>query len=202
MPNIQLSSEVLRFVGRVREQPARAVDPDELERLERWARSDMSDAAVAQLSPTARLTWLSRVQLPVAQDESVEDTIETFGRPVEIVGFFPSLLALSDDTLPPIEAIDVSISSTKGDTRFLTSANQTAQNPLVQPQYATLASQSATIANRLIRWRVGEDSGGQALLSLKHRWNVSSAVRTALGWSDIQISVDIFYRLLTDDERR
>lgn len=201
--SVSLSSAMLRHISRVRSNPALAVAPEELAELERMCRDDLDGAAVAELSPTAPFTWTTRAQLITSEEESQADMIQTFGVPVEIVGFFPSLIAIEGDpkVLPPLAAIDVEISRTKGDRRNITSGNTAADNAaanLVRPTYSSLASVSSTIANRLVRWRIRES---QALLSFRFRWVPNATIRTAMAYSNVIVSLELIYRLLSEDER-
>lgn len=197
----QLSTAVLRFLGEVRGNPALAVDPGRLAELERWAAQDLGSSSVATSAPVATLTWLVRAVLLRANDASAVVQIETFGRPVEIVGFLPSVLPITagNDVVPPIHAFDVNVSRTAGDKRNITSGNQTVEQPNVRQDFSGLDALSATVGNRLISWRIPE---AQTNLSIQFRWALDAAIRTALDYADVQITLNIFYKLLTDDERR
>lgn len=199
-----LSAEVLQFVGRARANPANAVAPEQLDSLLAAARADLSDTRVALMSPPAPLTLMSRVVLATTEDYSRVDTVQTFGRPVEIVGLYPEILNLGDETetnQPPMAALDVAVSRTKGQTNYITATNQTATaaQPEASPNFVSLSSVSSVIANRTLTYRI-EDP--QALLSFQYRWSVDAAVRASKLWANVQISMNIFYRLLTDDLRR
>jgi hypothetical protein len=199
---VELSSAVLRHLARVRENPARAVDPGEIEELERYAREDASDRFLARMAPEANYTWLSRVELDTSADESDIDTIDDFGCRVEVLGLFPTVLALeaSPKVLPPIEAFDVQIAVDRGARELRTAANSPVTGGQQRPQFAPLASVSSTIANRIMRLTLGLD-GTVSTISFTYRWAVSSAVRTALSWSNVQLSMGVFYEP-TGDPRR
>lgn len=199
--DVQLASAVLRYLGEIRSNPALAVDPGRLAELERWASQEMGHNAIATSAPMAPLTWTLRTQLLATADESAVVELDTFGRPVEIVGFLPSVLALQADPAvePPLKAFDVNISRTQGDTRNITSGNQTAENPAQQPLFSGLDAVSMTVGNRLIALKIREP---RANLSFQWRWAIDAAARAALGYSNVQITMNIAYMLLTDDERR
>jgi hypothetical protein len=186
----------------VRENPARAVSPDELEELERFAREDRTRSFVARMSPEAPYTWMSRVQLDTVNDESDIDTIDDFGTPVTVVGLVPTILKLeAAKTLPPIEAIDVQISVDRGNREFITAANSPVSGGQERPQFASLVSVSAIIANRLLDLDLGLNDQVPTL-SFVYRWTVDAATRTALGWSNVQISQGVLYRLTDRTTRR
>jgi len=200
---IELESGVLRYLARVRENPARAVAPEELEELERYVREDRRRNYVARMSPVAKYTWTSRVQLDTSEDQSDIDTIDDFGCPVTIVGLLPLILALeaSPDSptpgskvLPPIEAFDVQITLDRGAKELRTAANSPVSGGQERPQFAPLASVSAVIANRLLDQDIGRNEQ-LSNIAFAYRWTVPSSVRTALGWSNVQISMGVMYEL-------
>lgn len=198
---VELSSAVLRHIARVQENPARAVDPSEIEELARYAREDASDRFLARMAPEANYTWLSRVELDTSSDESDIDTIDDFGCRVEVLGLFPSVLALeSGKTLPPIDAFDVQIAVDRGAREFRTAANSPVTGGQQRPQFAPLASVSATVANRVMRLVLGLN-GSVSTISFTYRWAVSSAVRTALNWSNVQLSIGVYYEPVGDPRR-
>jgi len=172
-----------------------------MEELERFAREDASDRFLARMSPEANYTWLSRVELDTSADESDIDTIDDFGCRVEVVGLFPSLLALeANKTLPPIAAIDVQIAVDRGARELRTAANSPVTGGQQLPQFAPLGAVSSEIANRIMRLTLGLD-GTVSTISFTYRWTVSAAVRTALNWSNVQVSMGVFYEP-TGDPRR
>lgn len=198
---VTLSSAVQRFISRARENPARAVAPDELETLEQYLRDDRTDDFVARMAPEAPYTWTSRVELLTSADESQFDEIDNFGSPVTVIGLVPLILALeSGKTAPPIEAIDVQINVDAGARNFITAANTQPNSNQPRPQFAPLASVSALVANRLIRIDLGLNDQ-VAAMGFTYRWAVSSAVRTALNYSNVQVSMGVIYRLRTNSER-
>jgi len=199
---LELSSAVLRHLSRVRENPARAVSPEELEDLERHARADASDRFLALMSPEANYTWLSRVELDTASDESDIDTIDDFGCPVEILGLFPIIIPLeiAPLVLPPIGAIDVQIAVHRGGKEFRTAANSPVTGGMQRPQFSPLAAVSSAIANRIMRLQLGLNVS-VSTISFVYRWTISAALRATLGYSNVQISMGIFYEP-TGDPRR
>lgn len=199
--SLRLSTAVIEHLARVRENPASAVDPAQLEVLERLVRQDLDDYSVALNSPIANFTWMSRVALPSASDESNVDTIEDFGEPVEIVGLFPLILQLTDGGTTPIEAIDVQITTDTGRKEFVTAANTPVSGAQQRPQYSPLVAVSAAIANRSICLRLGEENT-KPTMAFQYRWAVDSATRTTLGYGDVLVSVGVFYRLMRRYSRR
>jgi hypothetical protein len=199
---MELASAVLRHLARVQENPARAVDPAELEELQRHAREDMSDRFLAKMAPEANYTWLSRVELDTGADESDIDTIDDFGCRVEVVGLFPQVLAIEagGKVVPPIEAFDVQIAVDRGARELRTAANSPVSGGQQRPQFSPLAAVSSTIANRVMRLTLGLE-GTVSTISFTYRWTVSSAVRSAMNWSNVQLSMGVFYEPIGDPRR-
>ncbi len=214
---INLATAVMRHINRVHDNPATAVDPNELDELRRYAWEDLQDCYVAQTSPVAKYSFMSRLLLDPAADESDTDTIDSLGEPIEIVGFDVQLLQLSVPTINeqpdppitsgiipqsfagrvPIEAVDVQITRTKGGRDVLTAANQQPKFGQPAPLFVPLKSVSATIGNRLLRWRIDTDD---ALISFKYRWAVSAAFRELLGYTPILVSTTLMYRVLKEEQ--
>jgi hypothetical protein len=86
-----LAYTVLDFIDRLRKQPDAATDPRLLARLERFARESWDGAFVALHAPMAPLTWEARALLPSASPETNRIPLR-FPRPVEILGFFPTVI--------------------------------------------------------------------------------------------------------------
>ena len=192
---IELQSAVLRHLSRVRENPAQAVAPEELEELERFAREDRTRSFVSRMSPEADYTWVSRVELDTDSDESQLDEIDDFGSPVTVVGLVPQVLALeAGKVLPPIEAFDVQISLDRGAKSFITAANTPTNSNQQRPQYAPLRSISSEIANRILSIDLGLN-GQVATIGFTYRWAVQASVRAALNWSNVQLSTSVLYNL-------
>lgn len=193
--SVYTSQAVFTFLDRVRQNPAAAVAPEELATLERAAREDLEGTRIALTAPVADRTLLSRKLLTTAAD-SISDEFSDLGEPLKIVGFFPSLLAIeAGKTLPPLNAIDVKITIGRSRKEVYNDARNNAQAPAPltsQTEFTTLAGISSEIANRLMDFDL---YNSPYAIAFEYQWAVDSATRTALGWSNVMISLDCFVKL-------
>lgn len=120
---MSLGYEVLRFIDRVRRQPDAGTNPRLLARLEEYAR-EAFEGIVALHAPASPMTW----ELNTFLDGEVQTTQRNsfrFPRPVEIVGFFSTLVVpiTEDEDLltPSLDAIAVQIDT--DNQAYLTSAD-------------------------------------------------------------------------------
>jgi len=203
MTSPELASAVYRHLARVRENPAAAVAPEELEELEREARNAMDGTRLALTAPSADRTMLSRVVLLAASTSAVVDDFPNVGEPIRIVGFNPTIIALEDGkVLPPTWAIDVRITTGRAQKEIYTNAQnlQNAAAPLVpQSQFVPLSSIDAAIANRLMDFVLDRQP---VAIEFAYQWAVDQTTRTALNWSNVQISVAWFVKDLEGAPRR
>lgn len=202
---METSYTVLKFIDRVRQNPAAAVAPEEIAALERAAREDLQGVHVATTAPVANHSEMSRKILPVASD-SVTDVFDNLAWRCRIVGFLPTILLVStgsDPTplLPPMEAIDVQITLGRSKKEVLMDSRNLAQaeDPLVKrTSIANLPAISASIANRL--WDLWLVDSPQSI-TFEYSWAVSASLRDTLAWGDVMISNTIFIQLLDPHER-
>lgn len=187
-----LNFAVRRFLAEARRSPAAAVGTA-LDELEAEAARDLDGAFVARTSPVATNTWMGRATLRKTQPSTAPDIV-AMGMPVEVVGFFPTILALEQGlTVPPLEAIDVHLELNRRD--VITARAESGVQAGDPIDVVNLPMISSVVANRLIGWKL---SAADPNISIEFRWAVPLAVVTALGWSDIQISLGMFVRRLEE----
>lgn len=90
---MSLAYEIRRYVDRIRRQPSDGSDPRLLDRLEKMA-SEAIDGVVALMAPSSPMTWES-VSILRGAVQTGPRVAFRFPRPVEIVGYFPSLVVLN-----------------------------------------------------------------------------------------------------------
>ncbi len=105
---MSLGYEVLRFVSRVKKQPQDGSDPRLLARLEKYAQ-EAFEGIVALHAPASPMTWEVSVTLD-GDNQTTNRVPFRFPRPVEIVGFKPTLVVYgTGHTTPTIDDIACSI---------------------------------------------------------------------------------------------
>lgn len=191
---LQLATEIARFVAGARQSPATAVDPAELERLERAARAERHGCYIAQQAPVAPYRWMSRVVLSRTQEDSVTDS-QPLGEPGEIVGLVPKLVVRGDGTttLPPLEAIDVAIETRRKEEYTHRLEGQFGPST----RFVNLPMISALLALRPLQ--IPLDVNNDPNITFQYRWAVPVVQVAAENWGDVQISLGILWRPL---ERR
>jgi len=106
---MSLGYEVLRFIDRVRRQPDAGTDPRLLARLETYAK-EAFEGMVALTAPKSPMTW----EVSTLFDGTLQSSNRIpfrFPRPVEIVGFYSSIVVLATGgaTTPTLDDIAVQI---------------------------------------------------------------------------------------------
>jgi hypothetical protein len=119
---MSLGYEVLRYVDRCFRDRAAAGDPHLLKRLEAYAK-EAFEGIVALHAPASPMTW----EVNTFMDGTIQQTARTpfrFPRPVELVGFFSTIVVdvNSDERITPsLDAIAVQIDT--DNQAYLTSAD-------------------------------------------------------------------------------
>lgn len=120
--------EVLRFIDRAKRQPADAADPRLLARLERYAK-EAFEGIVALHAPASPMTWevVSVLRGSTLQGPRVPFR---FPRPVELVGFLPTIIPIipssGGGTVPTSDSIAVQIDT--DNQNYLTSGDGISTN--------------------------------------------------------------------------
>lgn len=188
---MNLQEMVRRFVAEARRSPALAVGAA-LDELDKASLQEFEGAFNVNAAAVAAHTWMARAELQAALQESEPDVI-ALGEPIEIVGFFPTILATQGDPAiaPPMEAIDVMIELRRRE--WLTSRAESNVAAGEDARVVNLPMISSAVANRLIGYKADDKD---PTLTMRFRWAVTPAVVAAMGWSNVQISVGIFVRPL------
>lgn len=141
---MSLAYETLRFINRVRRQPSDGSDPNLLARLEKVAKQSW-EGIVALHAPASPMTWETRMIMRGAVQTS-NRTPFTFPRPIEIVGFYPTIIVLATGgaVYPTTDVIQVSIDT--DNQNYLTSGEGVSTNAggNVGP-YVTLSAVSVQV---------------------------------------------------------
>jgi len=185
-----LEMAVVRFLREIRESPAKAVDPHEIQELERaLTKDERSDGIVARAEPCAQYTWQLRSTLLRTELNAASDEVN-LGEPLHIVGFVPTLLLVDTSglgfLLPPMEAIDVQLLFNRKAEYTATATERGTNKPIAN--YANMPG--LDIATRIANIPVE----GAAIFSANFQWAVDLATVAFFGWGDTQISLEFFVR--------
>jgi hypothetical protein len=184
----RLNQAVEHFVSIARSHPADAIGP-ELDKLAQASRSDPSGNFVAEMSPVAPITWMTRQILPAAQQATGQIPLFV-PYPCRIVGARTTIL-LVDPTQgivePPPAAIDLYLQINRKDGYTARTDQQLAQTE--DSSVVNLESIDATIANRLLDLDLPEN---QNHIGVAFRWAVPVATVAGFAWGDVQISINWF----------
>jgi len=123
---MSLPYDILQYVARVKREPASGSDPRLLDILERKAK-EAFEGIVTLTAPASPMTWeVNTVMLGAAQ---VTNRISfRFPRPVEIVGFFPTLVVLATGgTITPSTDV-IAVQMDTDNQNYLTSGSGVSTN--------------------------------------------------------------------------
>jgi hypothetical protein len=106
---MSLAFEALKYINRARRNPADAGDPNLLARLEKYAKQAWEGIAALH-APASPMTWEVRMKM-LGSVQTSNRTPFTFPRPVEIVGFLPTIITITNGALitPNSDVLQVSI---------------------------------------------------------------------------------------------
>ncbi len=190
---MSLRYEILRFVDRVRKQPADGSDPRLLAKLERMAQEAFDGAFVALSAPASPMSWESVSILRGATLTGPRVPFR-FPRPVEICGFFPTVLpilpASGGATVPTTDSIACAIDTdnqnymTAGD-GISTNAGSTAG------PYVTLTSLSVQ-APRVLGYKLRNPTPD---IGFTFRWKLDPGAAPGI-FRDVIISMTMFARYI------
>lgn len=185
---MSLGYEVLRFIARVKKQPADGSDPRLLARLEKYA-NEAFEGAVALMAPQSPMTWETNTVLTGAV-QSTNRVPFRFPRPVSIVGFFPSLVVFgTGNTSPTTEDIAVSIDT--DNQNYITSGDgvSTPAGGTAGP-YVTLAALSVQVP-RIVDYKLRNPTPD---IGFTFRWKQD--VTAGAVYDDALISMAMYARYL------
>jgi hypothetical protein len=170
---MSLAYEVLRFVDRATKRPADASDPRLLARLEAYAR-DAWEGIVALHAPASPMTWEVVTVLRGAVQLSNRVSFR-FPRPVEIVGFYPTIIPLATPTTTGIltpTTNTIAVSMDTDNQNYLTSGDgiSTPAGGTAGP-FVTLASMSVQVP-RIVGYKLRNPTPD---IGFTYRWKRDAA---------------------------
>jgi hypothetical protein len=190
---MSLSYEVFRFIDRVRKQPSDGSDPRLLSRLEVYAK-EAFEGIVALHAPASPMTWESSTLLNGAVQTTNRIGFR-YPRPVEIVGFFPTLVVLepededSDLITPSTDVISVSIDT--DNQNYLTSGEGISTNAGgTAGPYVTLSAMSVQVP-RVVGFKLRNPTPD---IGFTYRWKQSVAAGAV--YKNTIVSLAMFARYL------
>ncbi len=180
----QLARVVRKFASDVRKDPSSIVGA-KLDALERSADEADRGIYVAREQPVAAETWMSRGVLPAANQQSdvipidIPYSMKIFGCHIAV------LLTTAQQGIvePPAKAIDVFLQLN----RHEAFTNRTDRNLTAAEDSQVV---SLTALDSLVRLLDLELPQGNNVISVKFRWSVPLATVAAMGWGDVQISLN------------
>ena len=186
-----LSYVALRFIDRVRKNPVEGSDPRLLDILEKAA-IDAFEGIVALTAPASPMTWECKVNMLGTVQESNRVQFR-YPRPVEIVGFYPSLVVFGTNAAlvtPSTDSLDVSIDT--DNQNYLTSGEgvSTSAGGTAGP-YVTLSAMSVQVPRVL----VDKLKNPTPVVGFRFRWKQPASVATPI-YKDTTISMTMFARYL------
>ena len=189
---MSLGYEVLRFIDRVRRQPADGSDPRLLSRLEVYAK-EAFEGLVALHAPASPMTWeINTFMLGNVQTTNRQSF--RFPRPVEIIGFYPTLViddaAGGGPVTPSTDAIAVSIDT--DNQAYLTSGDGVSTPAGGKAgAFVTLSSMSVLVP-RILGYKLRNPTPD---IGFTYRWkqNVAGGVGV---YTDCLVSMTMFARYI------
>jgi hypothetical protein len=184
-----LSYEVFRFIDRVRKQPADGSDPRLLARLETYAK-EAFEGIVALHAPASPMTWESSV-IMLGSVQTTNRISFRYPRPVEIVGFLPTLLVLETGgaITPSTDCIAVSIDT--DNQNYLTSGEGISTNAGgTAGPFVTLSAMSIQ-APRVLGYKLRNPTPD---IGFTYRWKQSTAAGAV--YKDAIVSLAMYARYL------
>ncbi len=186
---MSLAFEVLRFVDRAFKSPADASNPVLLKKLEAYAKLAW-EGIVALHAPASPMTWESVLIMRGAVQETTR-TFFTFPRPVEIVGFFPTLIVLTTGgaITPSTDVIKVRIDSDNQNNLTAGEGVSTNAGGSAGP-YVTLSAMSVQVP-RILGYKL---TNPKPVIGFTYRWGQDVAAGAV--YKDCLVSMAMFARYL------
>jgi len=188
---MSLAYTALRFIDRVRKNPTEGSDPRLLDILEKAA-INAFEGIVALTAPASPMTWECNVNLPGTVQESNRVSFR-YPRPVEIVGFYPSLVVTGEDEdllTPSLDSISVSIDT--DNQNYLTSGEGVSSNAGgTAGPFVTLAAMSVQVP-RVLGYKLKNPT---PVIGFKFRWKQATTLPAPV-YNTTLISMAMFARYL------
>jgi len=187
---MSLGYEVLRFVDRAYSDPASATDPRLLDRLAKYAR-EAFEGIVALHAPASPMTWETTVLMTGAVQTTARAAFR-FPRPVEIVGFFPTVVpilpAAGGVTVPTTDSIAVQIDT--DNQNYITSGDGISTNAGGSAgPFVTLSALSVSVP-RVLGYKLRNPTPD---IGFTYRWKLDVSTLT---FRNSLVSMAIFARYL------
>lgn len=185
-----IAYEVLRFVDRVRKQPADGSDPRLLSRLEKYA-NEAFEGMVALTAPASPMTW-ETVTVMRGATQTTNRLGFRFPRPVEICGFHPTLVILTTGGAisPSLDTIAVSIDT--DNQNYLTSGDGVSTNAGgTAGPFVTLSAMSVQVP-RVVGYKLRNPTPD---IGFTYRWKLDVAGGVAI-YKDVLLSMTMYARYL------
>lgn len=186
---MSLSYRVLQFVDRAFKDPASASNPALLKQLENAARNAF-EGIVALTAPASPMTWETVAVVRGATQTSPRIPFR-FPRPVEIVGFFPTLIILTTGGAisPSLDSLAVSIDT--DNQNYMTSGDgvSTPAGGTAGP-YVTLSSMAVQVP-RVVGYKLRNPTPD---IGFTYRWKLD--VSGGAVFKDALVSMAMFARYL------
>jgi len=186
---MSLAYAALRFIDRARKVPADASDPRLLDMLEKAA-INAFEGIVALTAPASPMTWECNVNLLGNTQESNRISYR-YPRPVEIVGYYPTLVVFGTVGITPsTDSIAVSIDT--DNQNYLTSGEGVSTNAGgTAGPYVTLSAMSVQVP-RILGYKLKNPT---PVIGFKYRWKQATSVATPI-YKDTLVSMTMFARYL------
>ena len=187
---MNLAYTVLRYINRARQRPSDAGDPGLLAILEKQA-TEAFEGIVALTAPASPMTWEINVNM-LGAVQTTNRVAFRFPRPVEITGFFPSLViaaAGGGATTPSTDVIAVQMDT--DNQNYLTSADgvSTAAGGKAGP-FVTLSAMSVQVP-RVVGYKLRNPSPD---IGFTFRWKAD--VSGGAVFKDTLVSLAMYARYL------
>ncbi len=188
---MSLAYTALRYIDRVRKNPTDGSDPRLLEILEKAA-INAFEGIVALTAPASPMSWESSVNLLGTVQESNRISFR-YPRPVEIVGFYPSIVVYGASgalLTPSLDSIAVSIDT--DNQNYLTSGEGVSSNAGgTAGPFVTLAAMSVQVP-RILGYKLKNPT---PVIGFKFRWKLATTA-VAPVFNDTLVSMAMFARYL------
>lgn len=190
---MSLRYEILRFVDRVRKQPSDGSDPRLLSKLERAAQEAFDGAFVAMSAPASPMTW-ETVTILRGSSLTGPRVPFRFPRPVEICGFFPTVLpilpASGGAVVPTTDSIACAIDT--DNQNYLTSGDGISTNAgSTAGPYVTLSGLSVQTP-RVLGYKLRNPTPD---IGFQFRWKIDPGL-TPFIFRDVIISMTMYARYI------
>jgi hypothetical protein len=188
---MSLAYTALRFIDRVRKNPTDGSDPRMLDILEKAA-INAFEGIVALTAPASPMSWECNVNLLGTVQESNRVSFR-YPRPVEIVGFYPTLVVFGANgalLTPSLDSISVSIDT--DNQNYLTSGEGVSSNAGgTAGPYVTLSAMSVQVP-RVLGYKLKNPT---PVIGFKFRWKQATTAVAPI-YNDTLISMAMFARYL------